>query len=330
MKEKIAFLAYCDYANVLTEYSKVINDYSEKYESKVICLMPHPFNYQLKHDYDLTSANYIELSKKWVNESKYIIFSEEMGKGNYDTLNNIIRKLGINIEGKKISAWHPGSNYRKNYVQFNNNPLNNKLHRIIYAIDLYRLSNKNKKDITLLPFMSFNHDPNQYMDNMMNKINSGNRIFMHCPSNTERKGSNIIKTTIDSLNRNDIKYEMYTGKPHNFIMEQKNRSLFYIDQFNIESSFGVAAIESLICGNVTMCGINNAKDGIDRYGSKTQCPIINLGITEITLKNTIEEVMGYDKNKLIGICESNLNYLLECYNGKSVIKYIEEKILNDE
>jgi hypothetical protein len=330
MKEKISFLAYCDYANVLTEYSKMINDYSEKYESKVICLMPHPFNYLLKHDYDLNDKKSLTPAKEWIDSSNYIIFSEEMGSGNYDTLTNLKNNLNFNVDNKKLSVWHPGSNYRKNYNKFNSNPLNNNLHNIIYAIDLFRLSNKKSNEKTLLPFMNFNIDSDLYMDNMIDKINKNNRIFLHCPSNTQRKGSDVIKETIDEINREDIIYHMYTGKPHNFIMEQKKNSLFYIDQFNKESSFGVASIEALICGNITMCGIENAKDGIERYGSKTNCPIINLGNDKHNLKKTLSEVMDYDKNKLITIAENNLKYLLECYNGKSVINYIENKILGNE
>lgn len=330
MKEKISFLCFCDYANVLTEYSKIINDYSDKFESRVISLVPHPFKYSLKHDFDLFFESVIPSAKKWVEDSKYVIFSEEIGHGTYETLNRVTTKLNIKLTDKKLSVWHPGTHYRTNYRAFNSNPFNVNLDKIIYAIDLYRLSPKTKKDNVLLPFKNFNIDRDVYLEKMVDKINKNNRLFLHCPSSPEKKGSNAIQQTLNSLKGKNFNYSMFANQPHDFIMQKKEESLFYIDQFNIESSFGVSSVESLICGNVTMCGINNSVDGILRYGSNTNCPIINLGISIDSLKNKLTEVMDYDKNKLIEISENNINYLLECYHGNSVIKYLETKIFCDE
>jgi hypothetical protein len=70
--------------------------------------------------------------------------------------------------------------------------------------------------------------------------------------------------------------------------------------------------------------------GLSKYNSNLKCPIINLGTEPISLSNGINEVMNYDKNKLINVCENNLNYLKECYNYDNIIKHIEDKILGDE
>lgn len=329
MKDKITFLVKVDYANVLTEYSNIINKHSLKYESRVIGENPHRFGYTLQHDYNLSNPNDIKKSIEWVNDSKYIIFSEESGHGEYNTLKTMINRLNINLEGKHLCVWHPGTHYRNSYQRFNNNPLTSKMFKRIYMVDLYRLSPKSEKDVVLLPFMNFNIDEELYIENMMDKINSNNKIILHCPSDPNRKGTSIITKTLNELNKEKFSFITHTKKPHPFIMSEKKKSLFYIDQFNIEAGFGVSSIESLICGNVTLSSTSNAIPGLTKYNPDLKCPIINLGTVHTTLRDGINEVMNYDKNSLINICENNLKYLKECYNGINVINYIEEKILKD-
>ena len=54
-----------DYANVLTEYSYLVNEYLEGYESKVVCQRKHVFNYEKQHDYDVKgNFNLDEISSK--------------------------------------------------------------------------------------------------------------------------------------------------------------------------------------------------------------------------------------------------------------------------
>lgn len=329
MKEKITFLVKVDYANILTEYSRIINEYSMKYESKVIAEMPHSFNYVLKHDIDMVTQSQIKKAIEWINQSKYIIFSEESGHGDFITLKSMMNKLKINLDGKHLCVWHPGSHYRGSYQKFNSNPLNDKFFKRIYMVDLYRLSPKNEKDVVLLPFMNFTIDDDLYTKSMLNKIKSINKNILHCPSNPSRKGTAEITRAVNSITSQNFSFIVHTKKPHKFIMDEKHKSLFYIDQFNKEAGFGVSSIEALICGNITMSSISNSLSGLKKYGSKTKCPIINLGTNLTTLSETISEIMNYDKNKLYNICENNLNYLKECYNGNVVIKYIEDKILYD-
>jgi hypothetical protein len=87
---KVTFIGYKDYANVMTEYSKAINKHCDGFESKVICECAHPINFETKHDYDLLTYNEskdewlrneseIESSKKWLEESTHIIIGEEKG-----------------------------------------------------------------------------------------------------------------------------------------------------------------------------------------------------------------------------------------------------------
>jgi hypothetical protein len=332
MYKKITFLANVDYANVLTEHSNIINKYSEKYRSKIICMRPHGLKYKLQHDYDLSKhKNKIEEIKKWVNESDHIIFSEEFGFGDYLTLKNFTKLLSINLNNKKISVWHPGTNYRKSFKRFNNNSFNSRLYRKIYALDLYRLSNKEENDMVFLPFKSFNGDIDEYKNTIINKLNSEKIIITHYPSNPLRKGSDIINEVIGDIIKKDKKYiyDYDTKKPNEEIILKKNKSLFYIDQINDYESYGVAAIESMIEGNIVFCSIDKAKEGLLRVGvTEEEIPIINITKNKEKFNEIIVDYLlnhNYDINDLI---EKNINYLVNYHYGPNIIKNIEEKILD--
>jgi len=329
--KKIAFLAYCDYANVLTEYSNVINTYSDKYESKVICLTKHPFNYSLQHDYDLNTTNKVGEALKWVGDSEHIIFGEEMGLGQYNTLTTFIDKFKININDKKISVWHPGSNYRKGASNFNANPFNSKLHRRIYALDLYPASPKTNKDIVLLPFKNFDVDFDKYMDNARAKIKQGVKTILHCPSNPSKKGTALIQKLItdSKLDSNKFKFEYITGAPNDVVMRAKENATFYIDQFNDVGSFGVATIESIIAGNIVICKIDKAKEGLGQLNSQSRLPIQHAGTDAETFKKVINQVINLDDESLEAMFQDNINYLKEHYYGPNVMTYLEKNLLDD-
>jgi hypothetical protein len=328
--EKIAFLSFMDYANVLTEYSNVINKYSDKYKSKVICLSPHPFGYDLKHDIDINNDG-VKKAKEWVDECTHIIFGEEMGIGKYETLTKHVKLLGLNLNDKKVSVWHPGSNYRKGVKVFNENPFTQTLHKRIYALDLYRHSPKTDKDVVLLPFKNFDIDFDEYMDNARKKIKEGIKIISHCPSNAQRKGSDIIQKAINGINldKSKFKYSFMTEQPNSVVMKLKRNSTFYIDQFNHNASFGVATIESIISGNIVMCRIENAKEGLAKFNSNVKLPIIHTGENLDTLKSTINSVINQDDETLEQMFKDNLTYLKENYYGPNVVKYFEKHILDE-
>lgn len=330
---KITFFANVDYANVLTEYSNVINKYSDKYSSKVICLSPHRFNYGLPHDYNINiDNNKFNDIKRWVDDSKHIIFGEEMSFGNYTTYETFRRKFSIDERGKKISVWHPGSNYRDSAKKFNNHPFNRNLHRKIYSLDLYRLSNKEENDVVLLPFKSFDGDVDGYRNKFYSKLHSGKRIISHYPSNPLRKGTNIINKIISEIIAvNDVyKYDYDTSKPNKEIVYRKSKSLLYVDQINDAESFGVAAIESMIESNIVFCTINKSKEGLLRAGiPEEKIPIINISKDYNTLKKIMFDFLKSDRN-IEDMLDRNINYLMEFHYGPNVMKYLEDKILNDE
>ena len=56
-KRNIIIIDYCDYANVLTEWSRAINEHSDNFQSKVLCTRPHKFSYKLKHNWNMSMLN---------------------------------------------------------------------------------------------------------------------------------------------------------------------------------------------------------------------------------------------------------------------------------
>ena len=281
---KISFIAENDWANVLTEYAYCLNKHSEGIEAKSICLNKHSFNYTIQHNYDLSDCTYDQglEAQKFVFESDVIIFGEEgaMQPTNYKVLEIYKQILGIDLlnSDKKLLIWHPGSHYRQNPNFYNNHPLRNRIHKHLYAIDLYRLSPKNDNDLILPPYQySTEINRDEFIDSFLIKLNQEKPIVLHNPS-SNFKGTNEIVQSIDSI-KIGKKYKVMFVKnlPHNKVIELKNKSLFYIDQYYPSTgSYGIAALEGILTGNITFSTLNKIGDVLEKlYSGKF--PIISLG-----------------------------------------------------
>jgi len=321
-----------DYANVLTEYSYLVNEYLEGYESKVVCQRKHIFNYEKQHDYDVNGNFNLDEIKKWVSESDYVIFGEETGMGNFNILTYYSNLLSINlIRDKKVCVWHPGTQYRQNYQSFNNNKINNNFFKRLYAIDLYRLSPKTEKDSILLPYKFYNINKEELLKGFVEKINNPPYIILHCPSNPSKKGTQLITKQINSLGLNKDKfiYHVLHGQPNTVVMNSKNNSLFYIDQFNVEGGFGVASMESLIKSNFTFCKIDKSLIGLSNFYKNKDFPIIDLGTDVESLQNKLKSVLLLDKDILIKYAEKYVKDIVYFYSPKNMINDFEKKVLVD-
>ena len=321
-----------DYANVLTEYSYLVNEYLEGYESKVVCQRKHVFNYEKQHDYDVKGNFNLDEIKKWVSESEYIIFGEETGMGNFNILTYYSKLLNINlIKDKKVCVWHPGTQYRQNYQSFNNNKTNNNFFKRLYAIDLYRLSPKTEKDKTLLPYKFYDIDKEGLLKGFIEKINNPPYIILHCPSNPSKKGTQLITKQINSLGLNKDKfiYKVIHGQPNDIIMNNKNKSLFYIDQFNDRGGFGVASMESLIKSNFTFSRIDKSLIGLENFYTDKDFPIIDLGTNIESLQNKLKSVFLLEKEDLIEYAKKYVNDILYFYSPQSMVKDFEKSVLID-
>lgn len=330
---KVSFIADIDYANVLTEYSHCFNKHSD-IESKSICLKSHPFNYKIQHDYDLESAT-LEQRKEalqFITESDCIVFAEENSNltSTYWMLDHIKDILGVDILelNSKVCIWHAGSTYRNNATYYNLHPLKHKLHKSLYGIDLYRLSPKSEKDVPIHVYQYFDFDYDQFIADFKLKVSKKPWTVLHIPSNTNTKGTYEINETISQLDLdpNVFEYKNITGIPHPQVIEEKQNSIFYIDQFNPNiGGYGISTLESIINANFTFSTVNNISDSIHYLTGEYEVPLVSLGSSETDLYLTLEEyIKNIDESTLIEYMMGIGQWIETHYSHKVIIQNFKD------
>lgn len=346
IQKKVCFIDEMDYANVMTQWSTIINKYSKKYTSKVICWKKHPMNYDLQHDFDTDinkNINVINNTINWINESEYIIvgdtffnnfgFSIDVQKVITKILKVIFPQKSININyiEKKIILWHPGTIYRNNHNKFTYiNCL-----KVITAPDLYRLSTF-KNTFTYYPMMS-NSDSIDITKIMNNKINENKIIISHCPSNPHVKRTDIIDKIVQRVIKgNDrFKYIKFSKVSNKTVMKLKERSLIYIDWFSPKNgygSFGVSSFEALSVGNINLCSIFNITENTKiqaskKLGNNNSLPIIDIGNTEEQFYNVLKNVCDKSNEELIKLGIDGYNWMINTNSDLNFYKKFESEIL---
>jgi hypothetical protein len=329
---KISFLSEGDAANVLTEYSYCLNKHSD-IESKSICTIPHPFNYTIKHDYNINTCNLNEIQevKQWILNSDVIVFGEEGHplEQTYRTLREFSNLLGIDLinSGKKLCIWHPGSHYRQNSQFYNEHPLRGKISKHLYAFDLYKLSNKGLNDLPFLVYNYVNFNKKELISNFKNKLKLKKKLICHIPSNPKTKGTDIIKLSTTTLPDN-YSFFSTTGISHPEAVEYKTKSLFYIDQFNSIGTYGVAAIEALLNSNLVFCTLHNTHEAITKLTGEPILPFVDLGTTPDPnqINSIISTYANLPDKDLIEIFEGIIQWVGEYYSPKGIINQIENII----
>jgi hypothetical protein len=336
---RISFLSIVDYANVLTEYSYCLNKHSKDIESKSICFQKHPFNYSIQHDYDLETCDKIKIekSKQFLLESDIIIFSEEGWEGQqpnlvYKTINKFSSLYGFDLfEIKaKFCVWHPGSCYRQVYSFYNNHPQRDKIYKHFYALDLYHLSPKGQKDTPLWPYQYFNFDKNKFISDFKNKIKTPPWTILHIPSNINTKGTREITQTINNLNLNPSQYvfKSMQGVSHDKVIKEKEKSIFYIDQYNPSvGGYGIASLEGLFTSNLTFSTVNNIGLSIQKLTGNNEIGIIPLGENVNDLTNTLNHFFSeLTPEDWINYVEVIGGWIEECYSFNNIVKIFKNII----
>ncbi len=329
---KISFLSGIDFANVLTEYSYCLNKHSN-IECKSICLQKHGFNYDIQHDYDLStcSVNDKEKAGEFIEKSDIIIFGEEQ-KGDYIILNQVKNILGIDLlnSNKKLIIWHPGSNYRNEYNFYNNHPQRDKIYKHLYAFDLYYLSNKHKKDIPLWPYQYYNFQKDKFILDFKLKLKNKPWTILHIPSNVNTKGTSEITNNIKNLNLNktNFNYKVLTNIPYEKVLEEKKKSIFYIDQYNPSvGGYGIASLEGLFTSNLTFATVNNIGLSIQKLTNNNEIGIIPLGENVNDLTNILNHFLNeLTSNEWINYMEVIGDWIEEYYSPNSIINFFKKII----
>jgi hypothetical protein len=329
---KISFIAENDWANVLTEYSYCLNKHSD-FESKSICLNKHIFNYNIQHDYDLSicSEKQKKEAQQFLQESDVIIFGEEgvIEPINYKILEIYKQILGIDLinSNKKLLIWHPGTNYRNNYNYYNNHPLRSKIYKHLYAIDLYRLSDKKENDSPLLPYQYFNFNYDVFVSNFKEKLKIKPWTILHIPSNPNTKGTIEIKNIINKLNLNSSLYNFkcLTEIPYQQVIKEKEKSIFYIDQYNSSvGGYGIASLEALFNSNLTFSTVNNSVESIQKLNKDTEIGIIPLGEDIQTLYETLNYFLNVtSEEELVEYTKAIGKWVEQYYSTQNIIKFFK-------
>lgn len=333
---KISFIAENDWANVLTEYAYCLNKHSKDIEAKSICFRPHPFNYSLQHDYDLEECNEEQKleAKQFLEESDVVIFGEEWHpfEPTYKTLREFNNVLGLDLinSNKKLCIWHPGSHYRIHSEFYNNHPLKNRIHKHLYAIDLYRLSPQTDKDWPLHTYQYYEFDYNKFIENFKVKLAKKPWTILHIPSNSDVKGTPLInKSVLDlKLDPSKFEYKTLTKVPYSQVIEEKNNSIFYIDQVNIMGGYGVAAVESFFQANLVFCSIHYVSEAIYKLTGKYELPIVGLGLDSKDITQTLSYYFNLPEDELLSIMEGIGNWIETNYSPDNIVSFFTT-LLND-
>jgi hypothetical protein len=325
---KISFIAENDFANVLTEYAYCLNKHSDDIKAKSICVRPHPFNYNIQHDYDLHFCpdHQKQEAKQFLEESDIIVFGEEGHplESTYRTLREFSNLLGFDLinSGKKLCIWHCGTLYRQNYQFYNNHPLKSKIYKHFYGMDLYRLSNKEKNDIPLHAYQYINFDKSLLLENFKAKLKLNTKLIYHIPSNHSIKGTDIINNAMTNLPSN-FHFSTITNIPHPKVIEYKTKSLFYIDQFNKMGMYGVAAIEAILNSNIVFCTLHNTHEAILKLTGELVLPFIDLEKNPNQINSIVSKIINLPDSTLVEMYEAMIEWMDEYYSPNYVVKYFK-------
>lgn len=338
-KIHISFIAYNDFANVLTNISYYLNQYSKKYASRVICNQEHKFNYKIKHDYDLDNLNEIKLTEviDWMNHSKIIIIGDDV----LDTNKLLVQysKKKVDLSNKIIVPFYCGTRYRLNYEIFNKTHHGLYKH-FIFNPDLYRLASTQKNNYILLQI-----GPQTIPDNickiMKCKYNAEKIVIGHSPSRSSLKGTNIIIKAIDLLSQkyNNFEFRLIGGDKYvsnSEILKSKEEMHIYIDQYYpIVGGPGISSFESLTYGTIVLCTMNNINSQYYDFLESEPFPIIdiynykNINNDVSYLFEHLEKYCLMDRIDIMRECERSMEWTKKYLNPGKYLSYFENKILKN-
>lgn len=311
-KKKIVFIHWQDYANVLTEWCRVINQNSQEWLAFSFGWTEHDFKYGIKHNYDFSKGIGRQIPMEIISEADIIIISLE----NEMVLKMIMGLfLDIDFRKQKIGVFHTGSYYRNNFKIFNN--FFRRLFDFhIYAPDLYRLSPQQDNDFFFFPCVYSYEEVDFDM-----KFKEDKLLITHFPSNREIKGSDEIEEVIFELLEeygDKFDYNVYPQIAHWKVYKELRKSVIHIDQINRDhGAYGVVTIEALKNGCLVLTTANNMPD-------KSKDKIIE--VDDINdFREKLEYLMKKDKEELKQMLIDN--YSEERFSDKKFYKMFEKKIL---
>lgn len=332
--KSVVFFTNIDWANVSTIHSKMINDYSEKYKSSIICYKPHTFKYTLKHDYDVSiDPKNIKKKQKIISilENADIIIEGYEGADFIGKIKKFIPNFHDIINDKKKIIYH--ASYQINNVTENNDYL---LQLFVPEIYHHGIKNKSKVVIPSCPLESL---PN-ILDVINTRKNNPKIVISHFPSRNGqngrcRKGSDIINAQIkritDKYSHVEYKNTPFANRPHSEIIKSKLNTDIYIDQYNNEiGGFGVSSLESLTSGCIVLCSINKLPEKeFRKMVNFDNFPIYDISGEADNIYKVLDNLCQLSKDELAQIALKNIDWINNNLSGKKYLNYFEQNILDE-
>lgn len=341
-KKSIVFLCLSDYANVRTHMAYLINQHSKKYTAKVIGYIPHCFNYQVKHDYDISEKRIVRGRVKWVVNTKIIpviekivadadiiYWAEEHQRTQFVKL---IPQLLPIIGQKKRVIGHSGSFYRNHCESSNQSDVDFFQYQVLNT-DLYRLSPVDKK----IPFIQCCLvSPVSKQEILMKYGDQKKLIICHLPYNRKKKGSNIIDGIVAEIMQNNhqltlpqIEYYYQSDSDHNKILQLKKKVHLYIDQYNLSiGGLGVSTLESLASGSIVFCSLNQTQDIVWNQLGIEKPPIIDIGFPIDQVKKIILNILQLPTKELIKLSYKSVKWYNQYLRDENYVQLIERTIFD--
>jgi glycosyltransferase involved in cell wall biosynthesis len=140
-------------------------------------------------------------------------------------------------------------------------------------------------------------------------------IFLHCPSNPERKGTDAIVSAFKELKNEgyDFEFKLLQNLNHNEVISQIKKSDVLIDQLII-GWYGIIAVEAMSLGTPV---ISYIRKDFDDYKKNNDIPIINGNIKNI--KNVIKKILDKEID-LREYREKSLNFVKAFHLTKNIFE----------
>ena len=364
-KKKVCFIAFTDYGNSMTNWSRAIDQFSEGLESRSICIRPHHFSYGLSHDIDLTfppeagGGEYLinvegrDKAIEWLLGSSHIVLAEEIQLEKkplrYQTL-GYLRKilnfclLELKLANPKLNLYihHCGIDYRVAHHQFDQLDLRY-FDKVLMGVDLYRLCPGTPQ--YLVPVCAYQAplSADKVEESIHQKFSLDEIRISHTPSSHSDKGTEIIRNVVREVfervtPKTSLKLsyeEVNPPVPNARIIELKKKSHIHIDQFSSEvGGYGISSVEALSLGNIVLSSIQNIseRDLELQCGStelKARFPIINTQAIPSVLSQALENLLLASKEKRLDLALESHGFFQDLMSYPAVARRFEKKIFQE-
>jgi len=338
-------VGYQDFANVSTSLAAAINEHLEGWEAKVVCCIPHPFQYPLKHDLDYDQANQEEKDhmRTWVEQGvDVLIWANEGYPGRYYDCyhpSGLFRRTITfgqwdNIPRKLI--FHAGHGFRSNHVLYNS--LDQKtFDGQLVSPDLWRLALPQAVPL----FGKVLEVDNKRVDRLWEqRRKQGQIIVCHSPTNYSLKGSSIIEAAVKGLG-SQVEYRQIGGPyhkgqslPHQQLQQERRLCHIYIDQVSMVGGLGMSSLEAMADGMIVICTVQMIPQILWRQ-DMSECPLVQApaptGDSTVDLSNLrllLRNLVSLSMEELEVLGRSGARFVQERFSSSVMAQNFKEILAN--